>query len=105
MDDEIGKVVAALETKKMRDSTLIVFMSDNGGNTLDGMDVWPTISQGAPSPRTEVVYNMEPFRGGVRQVTGSSSGALRCLRTRALQHGSRSFGKNQSRRQESAENR
>jgi arylsulfatase B len=144
MDDEIGKVLAALERKKMRDNTLIVFMSDNGGNTiamfsgdvdvsklklpadngpyrggkgtlyeggtrvvalanwpgrikpgdikgmmhvvdmfptlallagaplgkgkpLDGVDVWPTISQGAPSPRTEVVYNIEPFRGGVRE--------------------------------------
>ena len=32
MDDEIGKVVAALDKKKMRDNTLIVFMSDNGGN-------------------------------------------------------------------------
>jgi arylsulfatase A-like enzyme len=144
MDDEIGKVVAALEKKKMRDNTLIVFMSDNGGNRtamlagdadvsklklpadngpyrggkgmlyeggtrvpalanwpgriaagevngmmhvvdmfptltglagtklgkgkpLDGMDVWPTISKGAPSPRTEIVYNIEPFRGGVRE--------------------------------------
>ena len=32
MDDEIGKVVAALEKKQMRENTLIVFMSDNGGN-------------------------------------------------------------------------
>jgi arylsulfatase A-like enzyme len=144
MDDEIGKVVAALERKKMRDNTLIVFMSDNGGNKsamlsgdadvskltlpadngpyrggkgmlyeggtraaalanwpgrikpgtvnemmhvvdmfptlaglagasgrkekpLDGMDVWSTLSEGKPSPRHEIVYNIEPFRGGVRQ--------------------------------------
>jgi arylsulfatase B len=144
MDDEIGKVVAALEEKKMRENTLIVFMSDNGGNTtamfsgdvdvsklklpadngpyrggkgmlyeggtrvaalvnwpsrikasevtglmhvvdmfptlgglagvntskgkpLDGLNMWPTISQGMPSPRREVVYNIEPFRGGVRE--------------------------------------
>jgi len=32
MDDEIGNVVAALEKRGMRDNTLIVFMSDNGGN-------------------------------------------------------------------------
>src|SRR5262249_58797686 len=31
MDDQIGRVVAALEKKKLRDNTLIVFMSDNGG--------------------------------------------------------------------------
>lgn len=144
MDDEIGKVVSALEKKKMRENTLIVFMSDNGGNQtallagdadvsnlklpadngpyrggkgtlyeggtrvaalanwpgriksgevkemihvvdmfptlaglaganlttgkpLDGLDVWSTISNGAPSPRQEIVYNVEPFRGGVRE--------------------------------------
>jgi len=31
MDDQIGRVVAALEKKGMRDNTLIVFQSDNGG--------------------------------------------------------------------------
>jgi arylsulfatase A-like enzyme len=144
MDDEIGKVVAALDKKKMRENTLVVFMSDNGGNQtallagdadvskqklpadngpyrggkgmlyeggtrvaalanwpgrikpgevkdmihvvdmfpavaglagasltkgkpLDGLDVWPSISEGKLSPRTEVVYNIEPFRGGLRQ--------------------------------------
>ncbi|MGH8649217.1 MAG: sulfatase-like hydrolase/transferase, partial [Burkholderiales bacterium] len=144
MDDEIGKVIAALEKKKMRENTLIVFMSDNGGNRLamlagdadvsklklpadngpyrggkgmlyeggtrvaalanwpgrikpgevkevmhvvdmfptlaalagasarkekplDGLNVWSTLSEGKPSPRTEVVYNIEPFRGGLRK--------------------------------------
>ncbi|HSP94146.1 MAG TPA: sulfatase/phosphatase domain-containing protein, partial [Thermoanaerobaculia bacterium] len=43
-----------------------------GGQTarakpLDGMNVWPTISEGQPSPRTEIVYNVEPFRAGIRQ--------------------------------------
>jgi arylsulfatase A-like enzyme len=146
MDDEIGRVVAALEKKGMRKNTIIIFQSDNGGtrnamftgtitNTkglvipcdngpyregkgtnyeggtrviafinwpghvragaiengmmhvtdmyptlvglaggstakskpLDGMDMWTTISEGKPSPRTEVVYNLEPFRAAVRQ--------------------------------------
>lgn len=144
MDDEIGNVVAALVQKKMRENTLIVFMSDNGGNQsamlagdadvsklklpadngpyrggkgmlyeggtrvpalanwpgrikpgevnevmhvvdmfptlatlaganlgkgkpLDGVNVWSTISEGKPSPRQEVVYNIEPFRGGLRR--------------------------------------
>jgi arylsulfatase A-like enzyme len=31
MDDEIGKVLAALDAKKMREKTLIVWHSDNGG--------------------------------------------------------------------------
>jgi arylsulfatase A-like enzyme len=34
---------------------------------LDGMDVSATLLEGAPSPRTEVIYNIEPFRAGVRQ--------------------------------------
>jgi arylsulfatase A-like enzyme len=145
MDDEIGHVVAALEKKGMRDNTLIVFQSDNGGTRnpmfageldmskikipvdngpyrdgkgslyeggtrvvalanwpghikpgstvdgmihvvdmyptlaalaaaptgrskpLDGLNVWPTISEGEPSPRTEIVYNIEPFRAGIRE--------------------------------------
>jgi len=145
MDDQIARVLAALDRKKMRENTLIVFMSDNGGTqnamfagegdmskvkipcdngpyrdgkgslyeggtrvaalaswpgrikagstvdqmihvtdwyptlvglaggqtgkakTLDGVNVWTTVSEGAPSPRKEVIYNVEPFRAGVRQ--------------------------------------
>jgi arylsulfatase A-like enzyme len=145
MDDEIGRVLVALDRKGIRDNTLILFHSDNGGTRnamfagvmadmskikipcdngpyregkgtlfeggtrvcalanwpghikpgtvdglihavdiyptlaalagastakckpLDGMNVWDTIAQGKPSPRTEIVYNIEPFRGAVRQ--------------------------------------
>jgi arylsulfatase A-like enzyme len=145
MDDQIGRVVDALDKRKIRGNTLIIFHSDNGGtkNTmfageldmskvkipcdngsyrdgkgtlyeggtrvcalanwpghikpgstvdemihvvdmyptvaklasasttkckpLDGMDVWQTISEGKPSPRTEIVYNVEPFRGAIRE--------------------------------------
>jgi arylsulfatase A-like enzyme len=145
LDDEIGRVVAALDKKKMRSNTLIIFHSDNGGTRnamfagvmadmskvkipcdngpyregkgtlfeggtrvcafanwrghikagtvdglihavdiyptlaalagastakckpLDGVNVWDTIAQNKPSPRTEIVYNIEPFRGAVRQ--------------------------------------
>ena len=34
---------------------------------LDGLNMWPTFSEGQPSPRTEVIYNVEPFRAGVRE--------------------------------------
>jgi len=145
MDDQIGHVVDALEKKGIRDNTLIVFQSDNGGTKnplfagegdmskvkipcdngpyrdgkgslyeggtrvvalanwpghitpgitvegivhtvdfyptliglagastakskpLDGINVWSTVSTNAPSPRTEVIYNVEPFRAGIRQ--------------------------------------
>lgn len=145
MDQQIGRVVAALEQRKMRDNTLIIFHSDNGGprsakftgevdtskgmipadngslrdgkgtlyeggtrvvalanwpghikpgsvlaqpihvvdmfptlaevagasvaktKPLDGVNVWPYLSQGRSSPRSEVVYDIEPFRGAVRQ--------------------------------------
>jgi arylsulfatase A-like enzyme len=146
MDGQIGRVINALDRKHLRDNTLIVFMSDNGGTRnamfagamadvskvkipcdngpyregkgmnyeggtrvvalvnwpdhvpagvsvnemfhvvdwyptlaaltgastakckpLDGMNVWPAIAEGKPSPRTELVYNVEPFRAAVRQ--------------------------------------
>ena len=38
MDDEIGKVIAALKKRQMRDNTLIVFVSDNGGTRAK---CWP----------------------------------------------------------------
>ena len=145
LDDEIGRVIDALDKTKLRENTLIIFHSDNGGTKnamfagvmadmskvkipcdngsyregkgtlfeggtrvcalanwpgrikagtveglvhavdlyptlaalagastakckpLDGVNVWDTIAEGKPSPRTEIVYNIEPFRGAVRQ--------------------------------------
>ncbi len=145
MDEQIGRVVQALERRGLRDDTLILFHSDNGGTRnalfagegdvskltlpcdngplregkgtlyeggtrvcalanwpgrikpgvvagglvhavdlyptlaalagasterckpLDGVNVWDTLSTGAGSPREELVYNIEPFRAGVRR--------------------------------------
>jgi arylsulfatase I/J len=143
MDDQVGAVVAALNKKGIRDNTLIIFSSDNGGTRdkmfageaavagelppsngpyragkgtvyeggcrvaaianwpgriqpstlnemmhitdiyptvaglagakldkakpLDGMDVWQVFAAGKPSPRDEIVYNLEPYRAGIRK--------------------------------------
>ena len=146
LDDEVGRVVAALDEKGIRDQTLILFQSDNGGTfnpmftgvmadvskikipcdngpyrdgkgslyeggtrvcacanwpghikagstsdglihvvdlyptfaalagastssckPLDGLNVWDTIAEGKPSPRTEMVYNIEPYRAAIRE--------------------------------------
>jgi len=144
MDDEIGRVLRALEKRGMRENTLILFQSDNGGprsakftgevdmskstipadngpyrdgkgtlyeggtrvvalanwpgrirpgsvvdqpihvvdmyptlaglagaplgksKPLDGMNVWSALAEGGPSPREEVVYDIEPFRAALR---------------------------------------
>jgi arylsulfatase A-like enzyme len=34
---------------------------------LDGLNVWPVIAEGKPSPRDEIVYGIEPFRATVRK--------------------------------------
>ena len=143
MDDQIGKVIEALDKRGMRHTTLIFFVSDNGGTRssmfvgeaevkgelppnngpyrdgkgsvyeggakvvalanwpgrikpgivnglmhivdmyptlagvagaqlgknkpLDGIDVWSSISDDQPSPREEMVYNLEPYRAAVRK--------------------------------------
>jgi len=41
--------------------------STSRAKPLDGLNMWPTLSDGKPSPRTELIYNVEPFRAGVRE--------------------------------------
>lgn len=145
LDENIGRVIAALDAKGLRENTLIIFHSDNGGVRnamfagqmadlsktvlpcdngayrdgkgtlfeggcrvaalanwpghikagtvdglihaadmlptfaalagastekclpLDGFNVWDVMAGNEASPRSEIVYNVEPFRGAVRQ--------------------------------------
>ena len=61
LDDEVGRIVAALEKKKMRDNTLIVFSSDNGGATSS---LFATGARSA-SERAEEVGGQLPASNGI----------------------------------------
>jgi arylsulfatase A-like enzyme len=132
MDDAVGKIVDAVEQAGVRDNTLFIFSSDNGGPRpglvtdngkyragkgtlyeggvrvaafatwdgnisvgsriseplhivdwyptllklcgaekdqplpLDGLDIWPTITQGKPSPHDAILLNTTPNTGALR---------------------------------------
>ncbi|WP_119157063.1 sulfatase [Caldimonas tepidiphila] len=53
MDEGIGRVLAALESKGLADDTLVVFTSDNGGERFS--DNWPFVGQ-----------KMDLLEGGIR---------------------------------------
>jgi arylsulfatase A-like enzyme len=69
LDDQIGRIVAALEKKKLRDNTLIIFASDNSGATSglfasgskskEEREEEGGIAQDAKAPAIN-----DPFRGG-----------------------------------------
>jgi arylsulfatase A-like enzyme len=61
LDDQVGRIVAALEKKKMRDNTLIVFSSDNGGATSS---LFATGARSA-SERAEEVGGQLPASNGI----------------------------------------
>jgi arylsulfatase A-like enzyme len=62
-----GVVPGMVHTVDMYPTLLGLAGGKPGAKPLDGLDMWPTIADGKPSPRTEVVYNVEPFRAAIRQ--------------------------------------
>ncbi len=67
MDDQIGKVVAALEKRGMRDNTLIVFQSDNGG-------VVNAMFAGESAVKGKLPADNGPYRDGRGQPTRAARG-------------------------------
>ena len=57
MDDQIGKVVQALEKRGLRQNTLIVFHSDNGGNQHANLSGETEVKGALPASNG-------PYRGG-----------------------------------------
>ena len=55
VDENIGRIVQALKRKGIEDDTLIIFMSDNGGNRGEGADNGPLRGQ-----------KQDVFEGGIR---------------------------------------
>jgi arylsulfatase A-like enzyme len=68
-----GKIPAGKIDEKIHVVDIFPTLANlSGGSTakskpLDGIDVWPTLSAGSPSPRDEIVYNVEPFRAAIRK--------------------------------------
>jgi hypothetical protein len=49
--------------------TLLVLAGGAGSpdHPMDGKDIWPTLTNGAPSPNQDILINVEAFRGAVRK--------------------------------------
>ena len=61
LDDGVGRIVAALESKGIYRDTLLVFTSDNGGSTVENNDLkYPDDN----CPNGRLTGNNRPLRGG-----------------------------------------
>jgi arylsulfatase A-like enzyme len=67
-----GQVAAGTVTELTHAVDLYTTLLKLGGGLteqtkpVDGLDMWPTIAEGRPSPRAEVLINVEDFRGALR---------------------------------------
>ncbi|MCH5373968.1 MAG: sulfatase-like hydrolase/transferase, partial [Planctomycetes bacterium] len=61
LDDAVGRILAALESRGKRANTLVVFTSDNGGSTAENNDLkYPDDN----CPNGKLTGNNAPWRGG-----------------------------------------
>jgi len=68
LDDQVGRIVAALEAKGMRENTLIVFSSDNGGATSS---LFATGARSQEERGDEVAGKLPASNGELRGGKGS----------------------------------
>jgi len=52
---------------------------DTDSTTLDGMNMWSTISDGEPSPRKEILINLDTHPGDFREGIALRSGDMKLL--------------------------
>lgn len=65
LDAAVGEIVAALDKSGLRDNTLLIFTSDNGGSTSENND---TRYPNDVYPVGRLTSNNTPFRGGKGQL-------------------------------------
>ncbi len=65
LDDAVGRILAAVEKKGRRGDTIVVFTSDNGGNTSENNDLHYPDDH---CPTGKLVGNNRPLRGQKGQV-------------------------------------
>jgi len=68
VDDQVGRIVAALESKGLRDNTIILFASDNGGATSS---LFATGARSEEERATEVNIKLPASNGGFRAGKGT----------------------------------